>query len=244
MNENLLTGHPAFGKRIGAFFVDNVIIMLLALPPTFFIPGLENEDASGLMTRVFITTAIAVGGLLFRDVFGRSLGKLLFGVYIVNADDPEKRVTIGQRIKRNVPLLFWPVELIATRRDPDYWRLGDRWAHTLVAADTRKKVPTMLLAVLGGALMIGFILFTVISTMMNDGSYDAAVEYIESQEEIVSAVGGIERFGLPSGSIHTSNGYGSARLEIPVIGDDGRMTVEVTLTKEPDEEWVVEEIDW
>ena len=76
--------------------------------------------------------------------------------------------------------------------------------------------------------------------MRNDSSFDAATSFIQSQEEIVSEVGGIERFGtFPSGSVQYSNGYGSARLRIKVVGEDATVTVEVYMTKKPDEEWLV-----
>ena len=151
MNENLVYGRLAIGRRVGAFIVDYGIIMILAFIPFFFASDFGDMD-SAFMTFSY-TMAVAAGGILFKDVFGRSLGKLIFGIRIAHGDAPDLPVTAGQRILRNVPILIWPVELIMTFQDPYNRRLGDKWAHTLIAAEVRKKkTPVMLIAALGGAL--------------------------------------------------------------------------------------------
>lgn len=249
MNENLVYGPPALGRRIGAFIVDYVILLFFGLIPFFFCFD-YLKDMSVLNMRVFfiyfsVVMAIAVGGILFKDVFGRSLGKLLFGVHIAHSDAADLPVTAGQRILRNVPLLFWPIELIMTFQDPYRMRLGDKWAHTVIAADTRKKAPVALLVTLGAIVFVLFILLITTTAIRNDDSYKTATDFIQSQEEIVSAVGGIEGFGfLPSGSLQYSNSSGIADLKITVIGKDARLTVEVLLTKKPGEEWVVTGYDY
>lgn len=244
MSEIYVYGRAAIGRRIGAFCVDYAVMLLLAFVPFFFFSGFGDSD-SFFMKFPFVM-AVAVGGVLFKDVFGRSLGKLVFGIVIAHGDAPDLPVTAWQRIKRNIPLLFWPVEVIMTFQSPWNRRLGDKWAHTLIAAKVRKKksLPVILTAVLGGALFLSFIIFGAMNIMRNDSSYKAATAFIQSQEEIVSEVGAIERFGAPSGSQNYSNGYGSARYKIRVVGEDDTITVSIYLTKKPDGEWVVEDVDW
>ncbi len=243
MNESLIYGRATLGRRVGAFIVDYFIITLLGLSPIFFFGGFGDID---VFDRFPLTMAIAVGGILFKDVFGRSLGKLIFGVRIAHGDAADLRVNAGQRILRNVPLMLWPVELIMTFQDPYHRRLGDKWAHTLIAAEVRKKkVPIILIAAVGGAVFLLFIIFSVTGTICSDDSYKAATEFIASQDEIVSAVGGIEGFGqMPSGSLRYSNGNGSANLMITVFGEDATLTVRVYLTKRPGENWVVQDFDY
>lgn len=244
MNNPLIYGRATLGRRLGAFIVDYVIITLLAFIPIFVFGGFGDIDFFD--TRFPLVMVIAVGGILFKDVFGRSLGKLIFGVRIAHGDAADLRVNAGQRILRNIPLLFWPVELIMTFQDPYQRRLGDKWAHTLIAAEVRKKkVPVILIAAVGGAVFLLFILFGVTGIIRSDNSYKTATEFISAQDEIVSAVGGIEGFGqMPSGSLHYSNGKGSADLMITVIGEDATLTVRVYLTKQPGEDWVVRDFDY
>ena len=236
MNEQLIYGRATLGRRVGAFIVDYVIITMLAFIPVFSFGGFGDMDFFDTFPMVM---AIAVGGILFKDVFGRSLGKRVFGIRIAHGDAADLRVGAGQRILRNVPLLFWPVELIMTFQDPYHRRLGDKWAHTLIAAEVRKKkVPIMLIAAVGGAVFLLFIIFGVTGIIRSDDSYKTATEFIQSQEEIASAVGGIESFGqLPSGSLRYSNDSGS----ITVIGEDATLTVQIYLTKQPGEDWVVQD---
>jgi uncharacterized RDD family membrane protein YckC len=244
MSENLVYGRLALGRRIGAFIVDYGIIIILAFIPLFFSSGFGDVDS--FFMNFYLIMAVAAGGILFKDVFGRSLGKLIFGIRIAHGDAPDLPVSAGQRILRNIPMFFWPIELIMTFQDPYHRRLGDKWAHTLIAAEVRKKkTPVMLIAVLGGALFFAFVLFGAMNIMRNDSSFDTATAFIQSQEEIVSEVGGIERFGaFPSGSVHYSNGYGTACLRVKVVGEDATVIVEVYLTKEPDGDWVVEKWYW
>ena len=244
MNEHLIYGQPTLGRRVGAFIVDYFIITLLGMSPFMFLSNFG--DMRTFYTNFPITMAIALSGILLKDVFGRSLGKLIFSIRIAHGDAADLHVTAGQRILRNIPLLFWPVELIMTFRDPYNRRLGDKWAHTLIAAETRKrKLPVMLIAAVGGAVFFLFIFFGVTGIIRSDDSYKTAIEFIQSQEEIDSAVGGIESFGvLPSGSLQYVNDSGAADLRITVIGEDATITVKVHLTKQPGEDWVVNDFDY
>ncbi len=69
------------------------------------------------------------------------------------------------------------------------------------------------------------------------------INYIESSEEIVDETGGIEGYGfLPSGSVQISNGEGEAVYSISIKGKNEDILVEVYLTKEPRQDWVVQEV--
>ena len=234
MNEHLIYGQPTLGRRVAASMIDNFILTMLGMSPFMFFSGFGDMNAFNMYFTIL------------KDVFGRSLGKLIFGIHITHGDEPDLRVTAGQRILRNVPLFFGPLEAIMTLRDPYNQRLGDKWAHTLIAAETRKrKLPIILIAAVASAVFVLYIFFGVTGIIRSDDSYKTATEFIQSQEEIVTAVGGIERFGqLPSGSLRYSNDSGTADLRITVIGEDATITVKVYLTKQPGEEWVVKDFDY
>jgi uncharacterized RDD family membrane protein YckC len=243
MNENWVYGKRVIGRRIGAFLIDHVIITLLAMSP-FFIAGFGGRDT--FFTLFPVVMAIGLFGILLKDIFGRSIGKRLFGLYIAHEKGPELPVSAGRRILRNVPLIVWPVEFIIAAGDEKSRRLGDRLAKTRVVMDmSKRKVPAIAIVVSAFIVIFLIIFFSVSLLIRGDGSYKTAVEYIESREEIVNAVGRIEGFGsFPSGSVSYSNGYGTADLRITVIGGKASITVRVRLKKLPDGDWTVGSLDY
>ena len=94
------------------------------------------------------------------------------------------------------------------------------------------------------ALLLAIVLF-ITHSIRNDSSYKTAVAYIQAEPYIVLEVGGIEGFGtFPSGQVQYENGYGYARLKIPVIGHDDTITVHINLSKAPDGDWEIENYGW
>ena len=80
--------------------------------------------------------------------------------------------------------------------------------------------------------------------MKNSEAYKVAVREIEQNQEILNETGGIKGYGImPMGSVNISNGYGQAQLAIKVLGNDNNLNVSAYLTKEPNGEWELIELD-
>ena len=91
-----------------------------------------------------------------------------------------------------------------------------------------------------------FLIFTVffvssLSAIRNTTAYTTGIEYVKGNEEIVTAVGGIERFGyFPEGSIsYSDTGVDEAYFIVKVIGETKTINVHLRLYKYIDGEWFV-----
>lgn len=121
--ETAATGVPGPNKRVFAFLIDGIAYSAaLALLEMLF-PQIRNSGQYLLWAVYF----------LLRDVAGRSLGKRLTGLTVVNgAGQPAGTASL---IIRNVPIAI-PfvviVEYVVMRQSSDARRLGDRWANTRV----------------------------------------------------------------------------------------------------------------
>lgn len=118
-------------QRTAATLLDFAIATLLAV----LLAGIAW--AAGLVPLIF-TPAAVVGfiGLLMvlRDLPAVSPGKQLLRLDIVTRDELQTETTAEQRLKRNLPLLLWPLtaplELVVLRAHPLVLRVGDMWADT------------------------------------------------------------------------------------------------------------------
>ena len=80
--------------------------------------------------------------------------------------------------------------------------------------------------------------------MKSSDAYKVAISEIGQNEEILSEIGGIKDYGMmPTGSLNISNGYGEARLNIRVIGNEKDINVRVYLSKEPNGKWELIELN-
>lgn len=100
------------------------------------------------------------------------------------------------------------------------------------------------LFIIGGLLILFTILTaTIVTVLKKSDAHKAAENYISANPEAQAASGGIKDFGpLPTGSIETKNGYGTADLNISVNGKKHDLDVFVHLEKEPEMEWQVLEM--
>ncbi len=73
------------------------------------------RDASGIYLALFF----------FKDMFGRSIGKIIFGLYIVERDSDEK-AAFSKRFFRNFSLMLLPIEGIALLISETNTRLADK----------------------------------------------------------------------------------------------------------------------
>lgn len=89
-------------------------------------------------------TAILLVGvlLLFRDAFGRSVGKVVLGLAVVARKERQPPATPKQLVVRNALLFVWPLTLVLEamvyRRHPLGLRLGDIMAGTEVVQGGRR----------------------------------------------------------------------------------------------------------
>lgn len=61
----------------------------------------------------------------FKDIFGRSIGKTIFGLYIVERDTDEK-AALSKRLFRNFSLMLFPLEGIALLISETNTRIADK----------------------------------------------------------------------------------------------------------------------
>ena len=104
------------------------------------IDGLLLVSSVTLYQRFDSLPFLVIGALylLVRDMRGQSIGKLLFGLVVINLETG-RRATLRESVQRNIMLIVPGVniaavalEFVAVVRDPQGQRLGDRFAQTQV----------------------------------------------------------------------------------------------------------------
>ena len=152
------------GKRLFALLIDFIFALLLA--NTFV--NIFRQEHWDIVTHTsgFYGLLPFYGGialvLLFKDVSGRSLGKILLGMTIRKIDDLEQQPTLTSLIKRNLMLLLFPVEGIVILRDSYARRLADKWWETIVI-DDQNSIRGTLRILLGNIILFGFFSIAIIS---------------------------------------------------------------------------------
>lgn len=119
-------------KRIGAFFIDFLIIVLIYEIPFFIfvmIPVIQGTATVELiLPRAFGCVSFAYLLFVFKDVFkNASLGKRIMKLKIIDSETKENAST-GKRILRNITWIISWIEFlvyIAAKK-----RLGDMLAKT------------------------------------------------------------------------------------------------------------------
>jgi hypothetical protein len=80
-------------------------------------------------------------------------------------------------------------------------------------------------------------------TLKSSKAYKAAIQIIESDEDIIKETGGITGYGyFPKGNINMTENNGRAQFEIDVHGNSNDIEIKVYLEKEPGSDWVVTDI--
>lgn len=129
------------GHRIGAFFVDRILLIVLFFVP--FLPGEAAESALGqevagwlyLFGLLVAFVVVIVYTLLLEAMYGQTPGKRLFGIVVVRENgDP---CTVGASVLRSlvwvVDRFFWGLIGLALILSTDRsQRLGDLAADTVV----------------------------------------------------------------------------------------------------------------
>ena len=152
------------GKRLFALLIDFIFALLLANT----IVHVFREEHWDIVTQTngFFGLLPYYGGialvLLFKDIFGRSLGKILLGMTIRKIDDMEQQPTLAVLFKRNMMMLLFPVEGVVILRDSYARRLADKWWGTVVI-DDRNALRGTLRILLGNIILFGFFSIAIIS---------------------------------------------------------------------------------
>ncbi len=236
-------------RRIVAFLIDHSVITFLIIAIVFLAlgPNFMDADMDKMTTTMF---AVMLPGFLLYfakdSVNGISLGRWMLGIMVRDANNPNEAPPLGRLFIRNLWLIIWPVEFIVLALSEDKKRIGDKTANSIVVKNPNKprKLP-LILALAGiGIIYFAFLFLSIISIMKNSAAYKVAISEIEKNEAIISETGGIKGYGMmPSGSVNVTNGNGQAQLEITVLGNEKDVTVSVYLTKEPNEEWELVEMN-
>lgn len=114
-------------KRGIAFLIDMIIIA-----------GVFSVVTSTVVTDIAAMAqwgwAIRLGMymlILLRDLFGRSLGKKLLGLDLL--DTQGKKPPLWKRILRNITFIIFQVEIIVVALNGDHQRLSDQLLHLRVS---------------------------------------------------------------------------------------------------------------
>ena len=100
-------------------------------------------------------------------------------------------------------------------------------------------VTIIICAVLAFFILIGGLVFGIMSIGRNHPSFVASVNYIETSSEIEEHVGNIENIRTSGFSISTSGGFGEAEHNIRVIGERGSAVVRIQLETVPGQCWEI-----
>ena len=152
------------GKRLFALLIDFIFALLLANT----IVHVFREEHWDIVTQTsgFYGLLPFYGGItlviLFKDSFGRSLGKILLGMTIRNIDNMEQNPTPALLIKRNLMILLFPIEGAVILRDSYARRLADKWWGTVVI-DDKNALRGTLRILLGNIILFGFFSIAIIS---------------------------------------------------------------------------------
>ena len=176
------------GKRLFAVLIDFIFALLLA--NTFVNVFRQEHWDIVTQTRSIYGLLPFYGGialvLIFKDISGRSLGKILLGMTIRKIDDMEQQPTLAVLIKRNLMMLLFPVEGTVILRDSYARRLADKWWGTVVI-DDRNALRGILRILLGNIILFGFFSIAIISQrsgIEKTAVFQTAEQAIRSHEKL------------------------------------------------------------
>ena len=176
------------GKRLFALLIDFIFALLLV--NTFVnVFREENWDLASQTSGLYGLLPFYGGMVLvlfFKDIFGRSLGKILLGMTIKKIDDMEQQPTLAVLIKRNLMLLLFPVEGVVILRDSYARRLADKSWGTVVI-DDRNALRGTLRILLGNIILFGFFSIAIISQrsgIEKTAIFQTAEQAIRSHEKL------------------------------------------------------------
>lgn len=127
-------------RRILAFFIDHITICLgIGIVSALHINFAQGTSFDTLQSVVFgYSIVMWYSYMIARDViFNRSIGKKIMGLTIKQGQYEDQTPSKENLIKRNVPLLLLPVEVIMLLIGKNNKRLGDLWTGSIVRNDLK-----------------------------------------------------------------------------------------------------------
>ena len=107
-------------RRFMAAIIDHAIVYsIIFVPRTLLMNQLDFPPNS-----FYLITALAVLIMIFRDIFGRSIGKIIFGLKIVNSVG-KNAAPLWKRICRNLLLVVAVVDIITILVRKDHRKFLD-----------------------------------------------------------------------------------------------------------------------
>jgi uncharacterized RDD family membrane protein YckC len=233
-------------RRLLGIIVDGTLLFAICysvtLPVNLIVPFKTTS------TQILFTVIIVVisGGLLFltRNLIfgGTSIGHFVTGTRIVNNDGSSP--SIKQYILRELPLLFWPLEIIGVIANGFEKRYGDSWTGTQVTIDP--KMNAWARTVLGLVLVVGgYYASTAVMgiTMSTYPPYEKATKTLKDHPEVKAVTGEVKSFGwFPSGSVNINSERGMAVYQIKINGEKSTRWVDVLLVNKTGNNWTVQRI--
>jgi len=251
---NHATNSPMFEKasiavRICAFLIDHVTILVVLGAPTILFMLRDVERSPGRVFPAFqliLLAVLIIYGL--RDIVGgHSIGKYLLGLAVRDQGNEFETPSILRLFGRNIFMFLWPVELLVLACSRQKTKMGDKITGTNVyrVSSKPKTIAIVATAILVVAIYVGSVTFGTQVFLRNSRSYEVAISFIETNPEIINAVGNIEGFGSrPTGGINTTGGYGQANFVIRVIGNDDNIYARIQLVRLPGRDWEVVFFDY
>ena len=227
--------------------IDHIIMSFLAGMGCLLAMGKHWDMASpGRMIGTMLPTMLVVFVVYFMkdSVRGMSPGRFVLGIAVRNHTEPSMIPGIGRLMLRNLLLVIWPIEFFVLAFSKQKRRLGDHVAKTIVVR--REDIPLgkrflifVILVLMFGLLFVG----SSGAIIKKSSAYEHAIAYLEASPEVSAKVGKIVGYGFrPTGSIQVQNQYGYAQIKITVNGDRSSIVTVVTMQKEPDTDWQLEEL--
>lgn len=237
---------PLITRRLGAFFIDHIIISFSVVVTFFIVMDPGNIDMDLLLMRMFVLMVTVFIFYCCKDIVnGRSIGKRLFGLAVQHHNNKVPKVS--SLIIRNLFTFLWPVELILILISPQKKKIGDRIVNTDVyLVKNNKGLVGMIITIISiFILFICIFIFVILQIIKQDESYKVATDYIKTNPDVRKIVGNEITFGyFPMGGIQYENGYGSSELTINVKGSKDTISVHIVLHKEPDSNWIIDSVDF
>lgn len=114
-------------KRGIAFLIDMIVIAcMFSVVTSTVVTDMETMMKWGWAIGLGIYVLI-----LLRDLFGRSLGKKILGLELL--DSQGNKPKLWKRILRNITFAFFQVEILVVALSSDHQRLSDQLLHLRVA---------------------------------------------------------------------------------------------------------------
>ena len=237
------------GKRLFALLIDFIFALLLV--NTIVHVFREEHWDIATQTSGFFGLLPYYGGIamviLFKDIFGRSLGKILLGMTIRNIADMEQQPTLAVLFKRNMMMLLFPVEGAVILRDGYARRLADKWWGTVVI-DDRNALRGTLRILLGNIILFGFFSIAIISQrsgIEKTAVFQTAEQAIRSHEKLKTILGKYPKIEDPEMHLDLRKNTSNPSVVRARVGneDSGKRVMVSLIFRNNPPEWKVIDVE-